>query len=103
MGIYTIRPVRELDELELKELLRNKSIIISTHAFDHLSIGQRKLFKETELINTIQKESPRRIFLQENQRYALYYRKSKGYLKIILEIEKNIVIVSFMNTLEIPK
>lgn len=78
MGIYTIRPVRELDELELKELLRNKSITISTHAFDHLGTGQRKLFKETELINTIQRESPRRIFLQENSRYALYYRKKKG-------------------------
>ena len=104
MGIHTIRPIRELDELELKELLRNKNIIISTHAFDHLGTGQRKLFKETELLNTIQKESPRRIFLQENRRYALYYRKREGYLKLILEIEKNkAVIVSFMNTLETPR
>lgn len=104
MGIYTTRHIREINDLELKELLKSKRILISPHAFDHLSMMQRKLFKENELINTIQRESPRKAYLQENRRYALYYRKREGYLKLILEIEKNkVVIVSFMNTLEISR
>ena len=103
MGAYTTRPVKEINGMELKELLRDKQLVLSAHALDHLSAMQRKLFKESELLNTVQKESPRKAYLQENGRYALYYRKSEGYLKIILEIEKNAVIVSFMNTSEIPR
>jgi len=104
MGIYTTRPVKELNLIELKELLRSKQTILSAHALDHLSSGQRKLFKEEDLINTVEKETPRKAYLQENKRYACYYRKSEGYLKIILDIDKtSITIISFMNVLEIPR
>ncbi len=104
MSIYTTRPVKELNLIELKELLRSKQTILSIHSLDHLSSGQRKLFKEEDLINTVEKETPRKAYLQENKRYACYYRKSEGYLKIILDIDKtSITIVSFMNVPEIPR
>lgn len=104
MRVNTTMPVKELNKQEFKKLLFNKSIIICSHACDHLSTGQRKLFKEEEIINTIYRESPRKIFLQLNGRYAVYYRKRREYLKIILEKERDMmVIVSFMNAPEIPR
>jgi len=52
----------------------------------------------------MRRENPRKIYLQENGRYALYYRKADGYRKIIIELEnKKAVIVSFMDPPEIPK
>ncbi|MDO8642177.1 MAG: hypothetical protein Q7R76_01120 [Candidatus Woesearchaeota archaeon] len=49
------------------------------------------------------RENPRKVYIQENGRYAAYYRRNDGYRKLILEKEKNkIVIVSFMDTVEIP-
>jgi hypothetical protein len=52
----------------------------------------------------IQKENPRRIHLQQNDRYAAYYRRTDGYRKLIIgKEEKRVVIVSFMDTDEIPK
>ena len=104
MGIYTTKPISELSKLEFRELLINKKLIISNHAIDHLSAKQRKIFKEEEILHIIERENPRKIYLQENQRYALYYRKSDGYRKIIIELEKeNAVIVSFMDLFEIPR
>lgn len=90
MSIYTTRPVKDINKLEFKELLQNKKITISPHAADHLSTGQRKLFKEEDLITTLRRETPRKIFLQANGRYAAHYRKRKEYLKIILSVLKKI-------------
>ena|SRR3989344_6373220 len=104
MVIYTTRPVKELETLEFKELIHDKVIIISPHAFDHLSRNQRKIFKEEDLIYMIQKENPRKIYIQENKRYAAYYRKSDGYRKIVTEVQdKSVVIVTFTDPKEIPK
>ncbi|MBD3361265.1 hypothetical protein GF358_00580 [Candidatus Woesearchaeota archaeon] len=104
MGINTTRIVKEENKKEFRQILKNKHITVSSHAYDHLSTAQRKLFKDEELINPVIQEQPRKVFLQANKRYALYYRKRKEYLKIILEIENNtITIVSFMNVQEIPR
>jgi len=104
MNVYTTRPIKIITNIELNELLKNLKITLSSHALDHLSIGQRKLFKEQELTNVILRETPRKIFLQENHRYAVYYRKRKEYLKIIIEIEPiKAVIISFMNLPTIPR
>ena len=81
-----------------------RSIIVSPHALDHLSDKQRKVFKEEELCYMVEKEVPRKTYLQSNGRYASYFRKSDGYRKLILVVEdKKIIIVTFINTPEIPK
>lgn len=100
---YSTRPIEEINRLAFKNTIKDKTIVISPHALDHLSEGQRKVFKEDELRQMVEKENPRKIFLQENKRYAPYYRKEDGYRKLILEIKDKIIIVSFMDVLEIPK
>lgn len=48
--------------------------------------------------------NPRKIYLQENGRYAAYYRKSDGYRKLIIELrDDKTIVVTFVDTNEIPK
>jgi len=46
MNIYSTKPAEEVDIKIFKEVLINREIFVSTHALDHLSKGQRKVFKE---------------------------------------------------------
>ncbi len=102
--VFSTKPKEELDGKELKLRLEGKGIGVSPHATDHLAEGQRKVFKEEELKHMAMRETPRRAYLQENGRYAAYYRKSDGYRKLIFEIQRSdVTIVSFMDTLEIPR
>jgi len=104
MDIYSTKPMEEVDINIFKNVLVNKEIFVSPHALDHLSRGQRKVFKEQELINILRRETPRKVYLQRNERYAVYYRKSDGFRKLILDIkDKNITIITFIDVLEIPK
>ncbi len=104
MNSNTTRRIKEINLLSFREILFNKIITVSDHCLDHLSIGQRKLFKQEDVINTVNRETPRKIFLQANGRYSLYYRKRKYYLKLIIQIEQDkAVIVSFINIPELPR
>ena len=104
MGIYTTKPIKEIDIKEFSGLVKNKKVAISPHAIFRLSNRQRKVFKEDELINIVNKETPRKAYLQENERYAVYYRKSDGYRKLIIEVKnKETIIITFMDITEIPK
>ena len=77
MRLYTTRPVRELTDDELQETIRNKPVVLSPHALDHLSTAQRKVFKEQELKDMLAKENPRKTYLQANGRYCAYFRKAE--------------------------
>ena len=100
---YSTRPIKEIDILSFKDLKSNKEIRVSPHAFDMLSERQRKVFKEEELLYMVARETPRKIYLQENGRYCAFYRKTDGYRKLILEFEENILsIVTFVDVVEIP-
>jgi len=104
MPINTTKPIKVITKSEFKNMLINRIIEPSFHTLDHLSLNQRKVFKRQDLIKMIEKETPRKIYLQQNRRYAVYYRKKDGYRKIIISFEdKKAVIVSFMDTKEIPK
>jgi len=102
MNSYTTQPIEEIDKSKFKEIIKG-GVQVSPHAFDHLSAKQRKVFKEEELSYMLKKEIPRKVYLQNNGRYAAYYRKSDGYRKLIIEKEGNTTIVTFMNVLEIPR
>ncbi|MBU0535806.1 MAG: hypothetical protein KKE20_02490 [Nanoarchaeota archaeon] len=103
-GVYTTRPIKEIGSKAFRRLLKGRKIAVSQHAMDHIERKERKIFKEEELIRITGKDNPRRCYLQENGRYSLYYRKTEGYLKVIIELENdNAVIVSFMNVIELPK
>jgi hypothetical protein len=104
MGLYTTKPVHELDEQEFREIIRKKPLEPSPHAFDHISLAQRKVFKDEDLTNLAAKETPRKVYLQENGNYAAYYRIPEGYRKLVIAIEKDkATIVTFMDTPELPR
>ena len=101
--VYTTRPVEELEPKQFRLLLKGKRISISPHALDHLSNNQRKLFKPEEIIMRVQKENPRRVFLQWNGRYAAYYRCKQDFQKIIMDIiSEDAIIITFMNVAVLP-
>jgi len=100
----TTKPVKEITELEWTTLVKDKEIKVSSHATDHISAAQRKVFKDQDLIDMINREMPRKAYLQENDRYRAYFRKQDGYRELIIEISKNKVdIVTFMDLPELPK
>ena len=104
MGIYTSKPIKEISAKEFRYLIKGKKVVVSPHAFQHLSNKQRKIFNIEELVSMIEGENPRKVYLQENERYAAYYRKSDGYRKLIIEIRNDkTIVVTFMDLSEIPK
>jgi len=104
MVIYTTIPIKEISKEEFKFLIKGKQIVVSLHALWHLSNRQRKVFNKEELVNMILRETPRKVYLQENGRYAVYYRKSDGYRKLILELkEDKTIVVTFVDMKEIPR
>jgi hypothetical protein len=104
MGIYSTKPVKEVSAKEFQYLIKGKEIEVSPHAIWHLSNQQRKVFNVEELIGMVKRETPRKVYLQENKRYAAYYRKSDGYRKLIIEIrDSKTIVVTFVDMSEIPK
>ncbi len=104
MGIYSTKPVKEISKEEFKTLLKGKNVVVSPHAIWHLSNRQRKVFNIEELIGMVKRENPRKVYLQENERYTAYYRKSDGYRKLIIEIrDDKTIVVTFVDMSEIPK
>ncbi len=104
MRIYTTKPVKEISKDEFKHLIKGKEVVVSPHAIWHLSNRQRKVFNVSELIGMIERENPRKVYLQENERYAAYYRKSDGYRKIVIEIrDDKTIVVTFVDMSEIPR
>ena len=86
-----------------KQIISNYKIKISPHALDHLSDAQRKVFKEKELIDILTKETPNGVGLQKNGRYAAFFRKKFGYIRVILELkEDRLEIITFINTDTMP-
>ncbi len=104
MGIYSTKPIKEIGKDEFRYLIMGKKVVVSPHAIWHLSNRQRKVFNIEELIRMVEKENPRKVYLQENERYAAYYRKSDGYRKLIIELrDEKTIVVTFVDMSEIPK
>src|SRR3989338_316655 len=101
----TTKIVKEIYIAEFKEIIskHTSSIVINPHALDHISDGQRKIFNTNELINPLLHESPAGVGLQANGRYAVFYKRKYGFLRIIVEIKNSkLEITTFLNTDSIP-
>jgi hypothetical protein len=103
--VNTTKIIERIQSSDFKELLlkRKNNISISPHALDHLSMAQRKVFSEEELTKPLLHETPELIGLQRNGRYALYYKRKKHYLKLIVNVTVvKMDIITFINTEIIP-
>lgn len=103
--MITTKIIEEVSKTKFKQIIdRYKSnISINHHALTHLSDAQRKIFNEEDLINPLLKENPVGVGLQRNGRYAVFYRRKFGYMRLILEVkETKIEIITFINTDNIP-
>lgn len=101
----TTKIIESVSIQRFKDILSEyeSKIKVGPHAFDHLSDAQRKLFKEEDLIRILTRENPRGIGLQQNGRYASFFRRKEGFLRIIFEIKKDrLEIITFINTDYIP-
>ena len=101
----TTRIIRKVSLDEFRGLLNKyeNRIVLNPHVWDHMDLGIRNVFKEEDIIKPLLNENPRGIGLQENGRYAVFYKRKFGFLKIILR-EKGIElqIVTFMESGSMP-
>ncbi len=91
---------------EYEELMKKHEgkIRISSHAADRLSTGQRKVFREIDVIRPLLQERPVYVGLQKNGRYSIFFRRTEGFMRIILEIGKEyIVVITFMYIEILPR
>ncbi len=101
----TTKIIKKISSDEFKnQIVRFDGIIqLSPHCFDHFSLAQRKLFTENELRHIVIKQSPEGVGLQRNGKYAVFYKRKEGYLKVICEVKRGkFEIITFLNTSSIP-
>ncbi len=101
----TTKIIKKVSLEDFKDIISKykSNIILNPHALDHLSDAQRKVFKEQDLLDTLFKENPRGVGLQLNGRYAIFYRRNWGFLRVILEIKyTKLEIITFINTETMP-
>jgi len=102
----TTRIIKEISHFEYKELIDKYEnyIKVNPHANFRLDEAQRKVYKDEYLVEILTKEHPILIGIQENGRYAVFFRRKEGYLRIIFEVEPTkIEIGTFYITEALPK
>ena len=101
----TTKIVREVSCARFQRIVSKyaSTLCVSNHALAHLSATQRKPFREAALMDILLKERPYGVGLQRNGRYAAFYRRKWGFLRIIVGIKSSrIKIITFINTESIP-
>ena len=103
--INTTKIVRAIPLAQFKQLVNQYRgrITVNPHAADQLSEAQRKVYKSEELIKAITSENSRGVGLQYNGRYAAFYRRTEGFLRIIIEKKwDKLEIITFTNPESMP-
>ena len=99
----TTRIVKSINQELFQSIVLNHELAFGPHALDHLSDAQRKVFIEEELFRVLKKERPRGVGLQRNGRFAVFYRRKRGYMKVIVGLrESKLEIITFMNVDNMP-
>ena len=95
--------VKEVTVEQYQDLLREHPIFVNSHALFRLSQAQRKLFKEQELIHILKNQQPNLIGIQQNGRYAAFFKQKQGYMRIIFQLTpQGIEIGTFYNIEKLP-
>ncbi|MBS3139344.1 hypothetical protein J4207_06595 [Candidatus Woesearchaeota archaeon] len=63
---------------------------------------QRKIYNADYLQRTSKQETPRLVGIQQNGRYAAFYRRKEGYLRIIFTMNKELEIITFYFVEKLP-
>ncbi len=105
--MHSTRLVNLVDYQEFRILIdkyRN-DITVNPHAYFRIKEAQRKVYKDEYLINILAKEEPQLVGVQHNGRYAAFFSRKEGYLRLIFSVHhpKNIEIVTFYITDHLPK
>ena len=101
--VNTTKIVEKIDLETFRSLIERCECRIGAHALDHLSRAQRNIFKADELLRPLISEKPAGIGLQKNGRYAVFYRRNKGYLKLIIGVDIPVLeIITFINVDGLP-
>ena len=101
----TTKIVKTIDVLVFASLIESykHNVQISQHALDHLSYAQRRPETKEELISLILHRKPAGVGIQRNGRYAVFYKESDMYIKIIAQVKhKRFEIITFINTEFMP-
>ncbi len=99
------RIVKKEELLSFQELVDKykNDVKVDPHALFRLSEAQRKVYKEDSLIAILVKEKPASVGIQQNGRYAAFYRRKEGYLRMVLAIHQtHIEIITFFATDNLP-
>src|SRR3989338_1254554 len=98
------RIIDKVPKVRFEHWLDTCRIIVNPHALDRLSEAQRKVFKGDELIDILTKGKPILIGLQKNGRYAVFFKRSDGFIRIIFQISEDgkIEIGTFYNVDQLP-
>ena len=97
----TTKIIQIVSRSEFNELIlaHDSKVLISPHALIHLSLAQRVAFDEKHLKKILLKEKPRGIGLQRNGLYAAFYRRKRGFIKLIIKItHSKLEIITFIAT-----
>ncbi|MDP4012473.1 MAG: hypothetical protein Q8R00_02605 [Candidatus Nanoarchaeia archaeon] len=98
--------IKKLDLDSYNEILTQykEKIFVNHHAYFRLSEAQRKIYKDSELIQILVNEKPALFGLQQNNRYTTLFSRKEGYFRISFNISKlNIEIVTFYQVDHLPK
>ncbi|HLC84562.1 MAG TPA: hypothetical protein VJH22_02100 [Candidatus Nanoarchaeia archaeon] len=83
------RIIRKLTNEEYSALVHGRPMAINPHALFRLASGQRKLFKESDLLDLLSYGRPLLVGVQHNERYSAFFPHGKGYIRIIFQINFN--------------
>ena len=97
--------IKRISGREFKKLLCkvHNDIRISQHAYFRLSEAQRKIYKAEYLVYAMLKEAPVLVGVQENGRYAVFFRRRASYLRIIFRISNYVEIITFFIVNNVPR
>lgn len=98
------RIIKEVEHADYCEIIEKYNVTISSHAYFRFSDAQRKVYKDEYLKNILKEERPVFVGIQQNGRYAVFFRRKEGYLRIMFNKHpKYIEIITFYITDNLPR
>jgi hypothetical protein len=101
------RIIKELALTEYREIIDKYRdyIDVNPHAYFRIDEGQRKVYNDEYLKNTLREETPVLAGVQQNGKCAAFFNRKEGYLRIIFIVNHpgKIEIITFYQVDNLPK